>query len=35
VMDEFMGAAGPLAGVSKLQRQWLMSRNAARLLNLD
>jgi len=35
VMDEFMGASGPLAGVSKMQRLWLMSRNAARLLNLD
>ena len=35
VMDEFLGAAGPLAGVSKPQRQWLMSRNATRLLGLD
>jgi len=35
VMDEFLGASGPLAGVSKVQQRWLMSRNAARLLNID
>jgi predicted TIM-barrel fold metal-dependent hydrolase len=35
VMDEFMGPAGPLAGVSRPQRQWLMSKNARRLLSLD
>ena len=28
-------ADGLLAGVSKPQRQWLMSKNAMRLLNLD
>ena len=35
VMDEFLGVAGPLAGVSPVQRDWLMSKNILRLLGVD
>ncbi|MEO3713223.1 amidohydrolase family protein [Roseateles flavus] len=35
VMDLFLAADGPLAGVSRGQRSWLMSGNARRLLGVD
>jgi predicted TIM-barrel fold metal-dependent hydrolase len=35
VMEMFCAADGPLSGVSAHQRQWLMSRNARRLLGVD
>jgi predicted TIM-barrel fold metal-dependent hydrolase len=35
VMDEFLGPEGPLKGVSKQQRQWLMTNNARRVLGVD